>query len=69
MIARIRPRCRSRRHQFYEELLDAIATHRVANRPDRFEPRRKKKRKAPYDLLMKSRTETKLDIIKGVSKN
>ncbi|TWT96079.1 hypothetical protein Pla108_31610 [Botrimarina colliarenosi] len=69
LITQIGPRNRSRRSHFYQELLDAIATHRVADRPDRFEPRRKKKRKAPYDLLMKSRAETKLDILKGVSKN
>ncbi|TWT48395.1 hypothetical protein [Botrimarina hoheduenensis] len=62
-------RSRSLRERLYHELLDAVATHRVANRPDRFEPRRKKKRKAPYDLLMKSRAATKLDILKGVSKN
>jgi len=69
LIAQIGPRSRSRREHFYQELLDAIATHRVGDRPDRFEPRRKKKRKAPYDLLMKSRAETKLEILKGVSKN
>jgi hypothetical protein len=69
LIAQVGPRNRSRRERLYHALLDAIITHRVANRPDRFEPRRKKKRKAPYDLLMKSRAETKLDIIKGVSKN
>lgn len=69
LIARVGPRSRSLRERLYHELLDAVATHRVGNRPDRFEPRRKKKRKAPYDLLMKSRAETKLDILKGVSKN
>jgi hypothetical protein len=29
------------RQRLYEQLLDAVATHRVAQRPDRFEPRRK----------------------------
>ena len=28
----------------YEQLLDAVALHRVANRPDRFEPRYRKRR-------------------------
>tara|TARA_R110002096_G_scaffold46119_1_gene123213 strand:+ start:224 stop:1642 length:1419 start_codon:yes stop_codon:yes gene_type:complete len=57
------------RIDLYQQLLDAIAVHRVANRPDRFEPRKKKRRKKPYDLLMKPRAEAKLDILKGVSKN
>lgn len=52
LIAQIGARNRGRRKRLYLELLGAIATHRIANRPDRFEPRRKKKRKAPYDLLM-----------------
>src|SRR5256885_3456759 len=33
------------RRDLYQEVLDAIATHRVADRPDRFEPRLKKRRK------------------------
>ncbi len=51
------------------ELLSAIAAHRVANRPGRIEPRKKKRRRMPYDLLMKPRAEAKLDILKGLSKN
>ena len=31
----------------YEHLLAAIASHRVADRPDRYEPRRKKRRPKP----------------------
>ena len=57
------------RQEMYQHLLDAIVTHRVANRPDRFEPRKKKRRRMPYDLLTKPRAEAKLDILKGVSKN
>jgi hypothetical protein len=53
----------------YQQLLDAIATHRVADRPDRFEPRRKKRRPKPYDRLMKPRQEAKHDILKGVREN
>src|SRR5262245_26447010 len=43
------------RRAFYEKLLDAVASHRVGDRPDRFEPRRRKRRPKPYDRLMKPR--------------
>jgi hypothetical protein len=33
------------RHNLYQKLLDAVATHRVADRPDRFEPRQRKRRR------------------------
>jgi hypothetical protein len=36
-------------------LLAAVATHIVGNRPDRFEPRRVKRRPKPYKLLQKHR--------------
>lgn len=63
-------RCsRQCRERLYQELLDAVSVHRVANRPDRFEPRKKKRRRMPYDLLMKPRAEAKLDICKRISKN
>jgi hypothetical protein len=38
-----------------ETLLAAVATHIVGNRPDRFEPRRVKRRPKPYKLLQKHR--------------
>ena len=57
------------RDETYQQLLDAIVMHRVANRPDRIEPRKKKRRRMPYDLLTKPRAEAKLDILKGVSDN
>jgi hypothetical protein len=53
------------RRMAYEELLDAIASHRVADRPDRYEPRRKKRRPKPYDRLMKPRHEAKREMLKG----
>jgi hypothetical protein len=56
--------CRS---GFYQQMLDAIATHRVANRPDRVEPRLRKRRPKHYGFLRKPRAETKRDILKGVS--
>lgn len=40
-------------------LLDGIAAHRVGNRPDRFEPRRIKRRPKSHDLLMKPRSQYK----------
>ncbi len=54
------------REVLYEHLLDAIATHRVGDRPDRYEPRRRKRRPKPYDRLMKPRWKAKRDLAKGV---
>jgi hypothetical protein len=54
------------RSLLYEQLLDAIASHRVADRPDRYEPRRKKRRPKPYDRLMKPRHEAKRQMENGV---
>ena len=53
------------RNILYRHLLNAIATHRVADRPGRFEPRLRKRRPKKYDLLMKSRHEAKLQILNG----
>jgi DDE family transposase len=52
------------RHALYQQLLDAIASHRVADRPNRFEPRRRKRRPKPYDRLMKPRHEAKREMLK-----
>lgn len=62
--------CRSlaERMLLYEQLLDAIAVHRVGNRPGRFEPRLRKRRTKKYDYMMKPRNETKLDILKRLRK-
>ena len=57
------------RRNLYQQLLDAIATHRVADRPGRFEPRQRKRRQKKYDRMMKPRNEIKRDILNGVSKN
>ncbi len=54
------------RLELYQHVLDAIATHQVADRPDRFEPRKKKRRPKKYDRLMKPRNEIKLEMLKGV---
>jgi hypothetical protein len=53
-----------RREPLYREVLRAIARHRVADRPDRFEPRMAKRRPKNYDRLRKPRKEIKLDMLK-----
>ena len=54
--------------QLYRHLLDAVATHQVADRPNRFEPRVKKHRRNHYGWLMRPRAEVKLLMGKGVVK-
>lgn len=57
------------RMSLYQYLLDAIATHRVADRPDRFEPRLRKRRPKHYGFLRKPRSQTKRDMANGFSEN
>jgi hypothetical protein len=57
----------TQRQHLYEELLNAIATHRVADRPDRFEPRQRKRRPKKYDRMMKPRGELKRELLKRVT--
>jgi hypothetical protein len=52
----------------YEQVLRAIAVHRVADRPDRFEPRMAKRRPEKYDRLTRPRREIKLQMLKRVRK-
>jgi len=52
----------------YHDLLDAIASHRVADRPDRYEPRVKKRRRNHYGWLTEPRAEIKRKMAKGVNK-
>ena len=52
----------------YERLLRAIAVHRVADRPDRFEPRMTKKGPRGYQHLTRPRKEIKLQMLKRASK-
>jgi hypothetical protein len=56
----------TRRQCLYDQLLDAVATHRVADRPDRFEPRQRKRRQKKYDRMMKPRHQLKQEMLKGV---
>src|SRR5215471_14564061 len=48
-----------------EQVLRAIAVHRVADRPDRFEPRMAKRRPKRYDRLTRPRREIKEQMAKG----
>jgi Transposase DDE domain len=54
------------RQLLYHDLLDAIAKHRVADRPDRYEPRLRKRRPKHYGYLRKPRRDTKRDMRNGV---
>src|SRR5262249_42193421 len=47
------------RLRLYQDLLDAIASHRVGDRPDRYEPRLKKRRRNYYDWLTEPRAKIK----------
>jgi hypothetical protein len=57
------------RKRIVEQLLDAIVSQRVGDRPDRFEPRLRKRRNKKYDLLMKPRHEVKRSMAKQVREN
>ena len=57
------------RISLYQQLLAAIVLHRVKDRPNRFEPRRHKRRHKHYVPLSVPRAEAKLQMLKGLSKN
>jgi len=63
LIATQGDRDTAQRRNLYQKLLDAVATHRVANRPDRFEPRQRKRRQKKYDRMMKPRNELKREML------
>ena len=56
------------RSHLYQQLLDSIVLHRVADRPDRFEPRFKKRRAPLYRNLNLPRHEAKLLMLKRRTK-
>ena len=58
----------SHRVAIYRQLLMAIAVQRVADRPDRFEPRMTKKGPRGYEELKRPRKEIKLQMLKRASK-
>lgn len=53
------------RQRLYEQLLDAVAVHRVADRPNRFEPRRRKQPHKKHEYLNVPRHELKRLMAKG----
>ena len=55
------------RWNLYQQLLDAVAVHRVAERPDRYEPRLRKRRPKHYAFLRKPRRDVKRDMAKRFS--
>jgi hypothetical protein len=57
------------RLRLYQDLLAAVASHRVADRPDRYEPRLKKRRRNYYDWLTEPRAKIKRKMAKGVTEN
>jgi hypothetical protein len=56
----------SLRRNLYKQFLDVIATHRVANRPNRFEPRLRKRRPKKYDSMLEPRHVIKRKMLKRV---
>ena len=54
-----------RLYSMYGYLLEAIASHRVGNRPGRSEPRAVKRRRKPYPLLTKPRDEARNELRGG----
>jgi hypothetical protein len=58
----------ARRSRLCRDLLDALATHRGADRPARFEPRLKKRRRNHSGWLTKPRAEVKRRMANGVTK-
>jgi hypothetical protein len=65
LIAREAQHSATVRTTIYHQLLDAIVAHRVADRPDRIEPRLKKRRPKHYGFLRKPRRETQRDMRNG----
>lgn len=55
------------RQQLYLQLLEAVATHRVADRPDRYEPRQRKRKPRTAVQMTKPRKELKRLMRKGVT--
>jgi hypothetical protein len=57
------------RLNLYQRLLDAVAVHRVADRPDRFEPRLRKRRHKKYFPLLKPTSYRKLSAIREIHRS
>jgi hypothetical protein len=57
------------RMRVYRQILGAVGAHRVADRPDRFEPRLRKRRPKHYAFLRKPRHELKRQMLNRFTKN
>ena len=57
------------RAALYQQLLDSVALHRVADRPDRFEPRKRKRPPVKFDQMTKPRWVLKRQMAKRVGDN
>ena len=55
----------SEANAYYNQLLDALAPHRVGNRPDRCEPRVKKRRPKPYPWMKEPRADARRRCLNG----
>ena len=55
------------RNRVYLQILDAIAVHRIADRPDRYEPRKRKRKPRTAHQMMRPRSELKRLLRKGVT--
>jgi hypothetical protein len=60
-------RDREHRRNLYQQFLEAVATHRVADRPDSFEPRLRKLRPKKYDSMLEPRHVIKSKMLKRVA--
>jgi hypothetical protein len=58
---------RSAAAEYYEHLLNALAVHRVADRPDRCEPRVKKRRPKAYPYMQEPRSSARRRCLDGGS--
>jgi hypothetical protein len=57
------------RQQLYDQMIEAVAVHRVGDRPDRFEPRqRKQPPRKQHEFLKVHRNEAKRQILAGLRK-
>jgi hypothetical protein len=63
VIAALGDRNLARCRAVYEQVLAAVAAHRVGDRPDRFEPRLRKRRPKHYAFLRKPRSEVKRQML------
>ena len=55
--------------ELIEQFIDCVSKHRVADRPDRIEPRRLKRKYNRFESLSLPREEAKRQILKGLAKN